>query len=343
MTPEPCPHEHNAVAWIQAELSADQAQRFAEHLVSCSPCQGFLRDAESLLQNLGGSPALSRAPDQRAAPNQNAAPLATHLRTQTQRSWAPRLALVAAAAALVLAVVNTLNVSAPLTAPADSTPLAWIEAHLSHTGTWPVEATMGLRAQQVGLHSMALMALTCGAAEDLTAERRARIAMAAEWLVAQQNDDGSLGPSQAPSWGRGAATADFDHVVGTRALLESWTLLGAPSLGQAATHALEYLASSAPPTELPSGSASMSTVRDARRGPGNHDAQGALRTWRHATLARATTVGLAPSGSTLPPAPAQGWDELAYGSIAAPLTHRAELSPMPLINAALAVLRGDDF
>lgn len=307
MSPEICPHERDAVAWIQAELSADEARRFAEHLVGCEPCRRFLRDAEGLLQDLaGGQTRRAAVTPARAAPGGPAHPRAAP-------RWPARLSLVAAAAALLLALLNTFDggTQPSVTPSTERAQLAWIEQRLSGEGTWPDEATTGLRAQQIGLHSMALLALARGASDEPTDERRAGVARAARWLIGRQNDDGSLGLAPARS--------DFDHVVGTRALLESWSLLGGEPLHEAAAAALAHLAAPSP----------------ARRSRA-HDAQQA---WRNATLARAGELGLRSHAAAIPPAPAAGWDDLALASIDAPLAHRAGLSPEPLISAALAVLR----
>jgi len=306
LAPETCPHEQQAVAWIQAELSADAARLFAEHLVSCEPCRAFLRDAEVLLQGL----TTSREPfdGQRAAP----APRSGRPQPTRLRPWTTRAA-VAALLLVTLVVFQQSSSETPRLTPASAHPdLAWIEQQLTGAGTWPAETTHGLRAQQIGLHSLSLIALTRGAAEAPSDERTARVSRAADWLVEQQNSDGSLGSS--------LSAANFDHVVGTRALLDAWALLGGDSLRESAAAALRQLSAPTSPR---------------RRG-----AADAREVWRQATLARASELSLLPQGVSIPSAPTEGWDELALRSIEAPLSMGADLSPAPLISAALGVLRG---
>jgi len=158
-----------------------------------------------------------------AAPELDA--LATRARRQTRLALLLLLGLPT-----LLAVWQFLELAAR-PAPVSSRPDArWLAQLVGPDGRFESPDGAARRATPVGLHGLALLALTRSDEDRPDGPTDpAAIARAAEWLLAQQAPDGGL------------ADADQDHALGTVALVEAWQRTHAPDVRVAAEHAVACL------------------------------------------------------------------------------------------------------
>jgi len=199
-----CRWEHEAVAWIQSELTPTEAARFEEHLEGCSSCRRFVRDGRRILAALSPRPVL-RSPAWRA-PAAAAAVLLTAL--------------------LAVQLITEAMRSPP---PAAGDAVAWIQARLGPDGTWDPALWKRMPGAAIGMHALATLALAESCAER--ADLRDDAVRAARWLVDRQGEDGGIGLPPHP----------LHHPVATAALVETWHATEDETVGRAAEAAVDYL------------------------------------------------------------------------------------------------------
>lgn len=273
MTAEPapaCAAEAEAVAWLQDELDGPRARAYEVHLRTCAPCQQAVADARAILIALADRPPLTR-----------------------RRRPGPALAGLLAAALLLLAVqLITSDLAGDERSGGEllAGTASWHLQHLAEDGTWYEGVPRGLGSRKVGLHALALMALSREAEARPDAAHREAVVRAARWLVDGQGADGGFGLDVDPG--------SMDHVLATASLVEAWAATRSDQLGAPLDGALALLAA-------------------APRGP---DAAGA---WATATLHRAAQLGLVDGPVAPPVSPRQVLASLGPADRLGPLVARS--------------------
>ncbi|HTE05669.1 MAG TPA: hypothetical protein VK824_05685 [Planctomycetota bacterium] len=123
---------------------------------------------------------------------------------------------------------------APGAGPVPDGAAHWLASALRSDGRFLGGGPEVPRADEVGLHAFALLALASAGPSPATQRENADAALlAARWLLEQQDEDGSIG---AP------VGAGFDHALGTVALLEAGALTGDAPVRAAADRAVALIA-----------------------------------------------------------------------------------------------------
>jgi hypothetical protein len=152
----------------------------------------------------------------------DAAPALEVLARRARRRTLAALAVLLALPAALAAWQWSLAAGEPL--PAPRTDARWLAQRVGPDGRF-AGAGESL-VSEVGLHSLALLALLRGDAAEVP---RAALSRAADWLLDQQASDGAL------------AAADADHALGTLALVEAWRATHEPRLRDGAERAQRNL------------------------------------------------------------------------------------------------------
>jgi hypothetical protein len=136
----------------------------------------------------------------------------------------------------------------PGTASAIAAALKWLEKHQDKNGQWDQDGFMkncdtqkgaacdgqGTSQYDVGMTGMALLAFTADGNTHRTGQFRKTVKKCLDWLVGQQQGDGSLGPRLAESW-------VYNHAIGTTALCEAYAITRDPNLKEPARKAVEFI------------------------------------------------------------------------------------------------------
>ena len=225
-------------ALLLGELSAERATEVERHIVGCAACTEQREAFGRVLFRMRAASA--EQPVRDLAPDILARLPAAEAVWQRRSFWLRAAALLLATVSLGTAyfwnahrvasfdLASTLPPAAainpePITlasAPADRTAsvaqaLAWLERSQEADGHWDTARWGAQRMYSVGLTSLALLALSADG-HALTPPQRAVLARGLDWLAAQQDENGKLGPD-------GSALM-YNHSMATLALLEGAAL-----------------------------------------------------------------------------------------------------------------------
>ena len=240
-----CNYNKDVLAYLQNELSPDEARQFKEHLDACSDCQRVLADYQRLLVRL-----------RRVSPEsiRGRGNLAERVLEEVNRRSIrqPRYLLrTIAAAAAVLVILGigwwVIYHHSPATTlyptgtdETISKALDWLARNQDESGAWPVEKWGGQKQYEVALTGLSVMALA-GSESDDTRKYLTNIRKGIKFIINQQSVDGQFGP-------RFSGTL-YNHGIATACLLEVYALFKDKELKPPIREALRYLES----TQTPNG------------------------------------------------------------------------------------------
>lgn len=246
-TERDCGHGDAIAPYLAGELSPSDRAALEQHMAQCAACR---RKADALQ---GVLCRLKAAPDCVVA--RDLAPVIMSKLDQPGRfllvlwsGWGR----VAAAAAAVLILLAGIRLLGPGTKPADLaqktpaavappapalTPAAAAQEWLCRTqepdGSWDTTRWGGHRNFEVALAALSLMALLEEEQGAVVPGREAAARKAADYLMARQAADGSLGPA--------IDSAPYNQGIGTLALLLAGRRLGGTALKDAGDRALAVI------------------------------------------------------------------------------------------------------
>jgi hypothetical protein len=136
----------------------------------------------------------------------------------------------------------------PGTASAVTAALKWLEKHQSKNGQWDQDNFMkncdaqkgaacdgqGTSQYDVGVTGLALLAFLGDGHTHRTGQFRKTIKKGLDWLVGQQQGDGSLGTRLAESW-------VYNHAIAATALCEAYGITRDPKLKEPARKAIDFI------------------------------------------------------------------------------------------------------
>lgn len=241
-------------AFLLGELPPVRAAAVEQHLAGCAACAAQRDAFGRVLFRLRAQP--EEQPVRDLAPEILAQLPAAEATWRRRSFWLRTAALVLATVGLSAALLwNTHRVASfdlastvppstinPLPATISAAPadraqavaqaLTWLARTQEADGHWDTARWGAQRIYSVGLTSLALLAL-CADEQAATAPQRAVIARGLDWLVAQQDARGQLGPD-------GSATM-YNHSMATLALLEGAALETNAAHRAACQRALTYI------------------------------------------------------------------------------------------------------
>jgi anti-sigma factor RsiW len=268
-----CSWAEELPALLLGELSAERAAAVGQHLAGCPACAAQHAAFGRVVFRL-------RAPQAEPPVRDLALVLAT-VSLGAAFFWkAHRSAAFDLAATLPPSAI----ISEPSTiasAPADraaavAQALGWLERTQEADGHWDTARWGAQRVYSVGLTSLALLALSADG-RAATEQQRAVLARGLDWLAAQQEAHGRLGPE-------GSATM-YNHSMATLALLEGTALETNGAHRAACRRALAFITAA----QRPSGGWGYS------RGP-VENVNTSITVWQLQALLRAEALGFAEVG-----------------------------------------------
>ena len=224
-------------ALLLGELPDERAAKVERHIAGCAACAAQREAFGRVLFRMRAAPA--EQPVRDLAPDILARLPAAETLWHRRNIWLRAAALLLATVSLGAAyfwnahrvasfdLASTLppssinpEPSTIISAPADraasvAQALAWLERTQEADGHWDTARWGAQRMYSVGLTSLALLALTADG-HAMTPQQRAVLARGLDWLAAQQDEHGQLGPD-------GSATM-YNHSMATLALLEGAAL-----------------------------------------------------------------------------------------------------------------------
>ena len=290
-----CSWSEEIPALLLGELAPARAGEVEQHISGCAAClaqrEAFGRVLFRLRAPQGEQPVRDLAPDILA--HLPAATAAWQRRSFWLRAAALMLATVSLGAAFfwhthraaAFDLASTVPPSAityePSTissSPADRVAAvaqasAWLERTQEADGHWDTARWGAQRMYSVGLTSLALLALSADE-QSVTPSQRAVLVRGLDWLAAQQDGHGQLGPD-------GSATM-YNHSMATLALLEGAALETNAAHRAACRHALAFITSA----QRASGGWGYS------RGPAEN-VNTSITVWQLQALLRAEALGFA--------------------------------------------------
>jgi len=290
-----CVWSEELPALLLGELSVARAAEVGQHLAGCAACAAQRDAFGRVLFRLRAQPA--ELPVRDLAPEILARLPAAEAAWQRHRFWVRAAALVLAtvgvgatlvwhthrvatfdlastvAAPVVPYPVSQISYPAADKATAVAQALAWLERTQEADGHWDTARWGAQRMYSVGLTALALLALSADT-PALTAPPHAALARGLDWLVAQQDVRGQLGPD-------GSATM-YNHSMATLALLEGTALETNAAHRAACRRALAYISAA----QRTSGGWGYS------RGPADN-VNTSITVWQLQALLRAEELGFA--------------------------------------------------
>jgi len=282
-------------ALLLGELSAARAAEVEQHIAGCAACAAQCDAFSRVLIHMRAQS--TEQPVRDLAPEILARLSAAEARWQRRSFWLRAAALVLATVGLGAAMLwhayraasfdlastvplSTINLlpSTISAAPADraqavAQALAWLERTQEADGHWDTARWGAQRMYSVGLTSLALLALSADGHAVITPQRAA-LMRGLDWLIAQQDTRGQLGPD--------GSAAMYNHSMATLALLEGVALETNAAHRAACQRALAFI----------TGAQRASGGWGYSRGPSDN-VNTSITVWQLQALLRAEKLGFA--------------------------------------------------